>query len=377
MRDKVASGMHKLTFFPLGNADCCRIDLESGKQILLDYADKKCYEDPSDKRIALPNRLKADLNGRGYYDVVAFTHLDDDHVLGSSEFFYLEYAGSYQGGERIKIDELWVPAAAIVEDGLEDCARVIRQEARHRLREGRGIRVFSRPELLRSWLENEGISLESRSHLITDAGNLIPDWSKARDGVEFFVHSPFATRLDDSNVVDRNNDCLVLHGTFSVGGVDTKVFFGGDVQHEGLEDIVRITRYHGREERIESDIVKIPHHCSYLSLGPEKGEDCTQPTENIAYMYEKKLNGNAILVSSSRPVPSSDDDVQPPHRQAKKYYTNRVKLNGAFEITMEHPKPSAPEPLIIEISTNRGRIKRAFSVGAGIATASTAPRAGA
>jgi len=83
--------MHKLTFSP-GNADCCRIDLESGKQILLDYADMKCYEDPSDKRIALPSRLKVDLNGRGYYDVVGYTHLDDDHVCGSSEFFHLEHA---------------------------------------------------------------------------------------------------------------------------------------------------------------------------------------------------------------------------------------------------------------------------------------------
>jgi hypothetical protein len=369
--------MHKLTFFPLGNADCCRIDLESGKQILLDYADTKCYDDPADKRIALPKRLKTDLNGRGFYDVVGFTHLDDDHVAGSSEFFYLEHAACYQSSERVKINELWVPAAAIIEDGLEDCARVIRQEARHRLREGRGIRVFSRPELLRSWFEAEGISLESRAHLITDAGNLIPDWSKSCDGVEFFVHSPFATRLDDCNLVDRNKDSLVLHGTFSVGGVDTKVFFGGDVHHEGLEEIVRITRYHGREERIESDIVKIPHHCSYLSLGPDKGNDCTVPTANISYMYEKKLNGNAILVSSSRSVPSDENDNQPPHKQAKKYYTNCVKVTGTFEITMEHPKASAPEPLVIEIGTNRGRIRRAFSAGAAIASAAPAPRAGA
>ena len=175
-------GMHKLTFFPLGNADCCRIDLASGRQILLDYADVKCYDDATDKRIALPNRLKVDLNGRDYYDVVGFTHLDDDHVRGSSDFFYFEHAVRYQSEGRIKINELWVPAAAIIEDGVEDCARVIRQEARHRLREGRGIRVFSRPELLRSWLENQGISLESRSHLITDAGNLIPGWDKGRDG---------------------------------------------------------------------------------------------------------------------------------------------------------------------------------------------------
>lgn len=369
--------MHKLTFFPLGNADCCRIDLESGKQILFDYADTKCYDDPSDKRIALPKRLKADLNGRDYYDVVAFTHLDDDHVTGSSEFFHLRHAVRYQGEGRIKINELWVPAAAIIEDGLEDCARVIRQEARHRLLQGHGIRVFSRPELLRGWLESQGLTLESRAHLITDAGNLIPGWDKFHDGVEFFVHSPFATRLDDCNLVDRNKDSLVLHGTFSVQSVDTKVLFGGDVHHEGLDEIVRITCFHGREERLESDIVKIPHHCSYLSLGPNKGEDCTVPTKNIAYLYEQKLNGNAILVSSSRSVPADDIDVQPPHRQAKKYYTNCVKVTGTFEITMEHPKPSAPEPLVIEIGTNRGRVRRAFAAGASLASGSTAPRAGA
>jgi hypothetical protein len=28
--------MHKLTFFPLGNADCCRNDSEAGKKILFD-----------------------------------------------------------------------------------------------------------------------------------------------------------------------------------------------------------------------------------------------------------------------------------------------------------------------------------------------------
>jgi hypothetical protein len=369
--------MHKLTFFPLGNADCCRIDVEGGKQILVDYADVKCYDDPTDKRIALAKQLRADLNGRGYYDVVAFTHLDDDHVSGSSDFFFLEYAARYQSESRIKINELWVPAAAIVEDGLEDCAWAIRQEARHRLRKGQGIRIFSRPELLRSWLDREGIPLEARCHLITDAGNLVPGWSKSSDRVEFFAHCPFATRLDDCNVVDRNKDSLVLHGTFSVDGIETKVLFGGDVHFEALDEIVRITRYHGREERLESDVVKVPHHCSYRSLGPDKGDEVTVPTENIAYLYEKKLNGNAILVSSSRSVPTDDEDIQPPHRQAKRYYTNCVKVTGTFEITMEHPRPAAPEPLVIEITSNRGRIKRAFSAGAASAVGSTAPRAGA
>jgi hypothetical protein len=271
--------MHKLTFSPLGNADCTHIELECGKQLLFDFADLKNHADANDKRIDLPAQLRKDLGDRKSYDVVAFTHLDDDHVHGSSEFFHFDHASCYQSDDRIRIEELWVPAAAIIEDGLEDCARVIRQEARKRLREGWGIRVFSRPEQLRGWLENEGYTLDSRAHLITDAGTLVPGWNKGAEGVEFFVHSPFATRLNDNSVVDRNKDSLVLHGTFTVGGVETRVLFGADIEHEMLSDVVATTRYHGREERLESDIVKLPHHCSYLSLGPEKGEYSTKPTE--------------------------------------------------------------------------------------------------
>ena len=53
--------MHKLTFFPLGNADCCRIDLEAGEKIFFDYADMRCAEDDSDLRIDLPAELRQDL----------------------------------------------------------------------------------------------------------------------------------------------------------------------------------------------------------------------------------------------------------------------------------------------------------------------------
>jgi hypothetical protein len=112
-------------------------------------------------------------------------------ISGSSDFFYLEHAAKYQTSGRIKIRELWVPAAAIIEEGCEDEDRIIRAEARYRLKMGKGIRVFSRPDKLKEWFENEGLTLESRAHLITDAGQLIPGFSLASDQVEFFVHSPF------------------------------------------------------------------------------------------------------------------------------------------------------------------------------------------
>lgn len=65
--------MAKLTFFPLGNADCCRIDLDGDKKVLFDYANVRCPDDDDDKRCDLEQELRDDLEAadRDYYDVVA------------------------------------------------------------------------------------------------------------------------------------------------------------------------------------------------------------------------------------------------------------------------------------------------------------------
>jgi len=139
--------MHKITLFPLGNADCCRIDLECGKKILFDFADSRDPEDEDDLRCDLPKELREDLeeSNRDYFDVVAFSHLDKDHFNGATEFFFLEHAKKYQSDDRIKMNVMWVPAALITEQGPEDDeARILQKEARHRFREGKGIRSRGR-----------------------------------------------------------------------------------------------------------------------------------------------------------------------------------------------------------------------------------------
>src|SRR5690606_14646595 len=70
--------MPKVTFYPLGNADSTLIDLTNGEKILFDYANRRCPDDKEDKRADLPVELRKDLGSRDYYDVVAFTHLDQD-----------------------------------------------------------------------------------------------------------------------------------------------------------------------------------------------------------------------------------------------------------------------------------------------------------
>jgi hypothetical protein len=371
--------MPKLTFYPLGNADCCRVDLANDDQLLFDYAAMRDPNDAYDKRCDLPVELRKDLSTRkrNWYRVVAFTHLDHDHICGASDFFYLEHAQKYQVGHRVRINELWVPAAAITEEGCDDEDRIIRAEARHRIRQGKGIRVFSRPESLKQWMTDQGISFEERKHLITDAGQLIPGFSALVDGVEFFVHSPFATRQNEAELVERNMNCLVLHATFTVGQVQTKIFLGADATHEALTDIVRITNAHCRQDRLEWDVMKICHHTSYLAIGPEKGKEKTQPVPETACLYEEMGLSRAIMVSTSDPIPSNDDCSQPPHRQAAKYYQDcSVARGGKYKVTMEHPRISRPEPLVIEIDGTKARVVEAFTAGITSIVSRPAPRAG-
>ncbi len=365
--------------FPLGNADCCRIDLAGGRKILFDYANTRDANDPEDKRIDLEQELRTDLRAakRDFYDVVAFTHLDTDHFCGATEFFELRHAAKYQGDGRIKIEEMWVPAAAICEDrsDLAEEGRVIQAEARYRLKKGEGIRVFSRPRALEAWLRAQGLSLESRAHLITDAGQLVPGFSLSGQGVEFFAHSPFASRQDDGSLADRNSCSLVMQAVFEVLGRQTKLILAADTTHDAWTEIVRITKFHNRQERLEWDVFKLPHHCSYLSLGPDKGKEKTEPVEAVRWLMEEQDQPGATLVSTSDPIPAEDTD-QPPHRQAAKYYRDNPH-GGTFVVTMEHPKVSAPEPLVITIDHRKATIRKRAVAASVAVTSVAAPRAGA
>lgn len=376
--------MHTMTFFPLGNADCCRIELSCDRIILIDFAATKDENDHYDLRCDLPDLLRDGLKkkNRNYFDVVAFSHLDKDHFKGASDFFYLEHARKYQVGERIKMNVMWVPAAFITEVGPDDDeARILQREARHRFRHGKGIRVFSRPDRLEEWCKKNDIKLDERLYLITDAGQTAPEFSLRKDQFEFFVHSPFAIRQNENTVEDRNEDSLVLHATFLVAGVHTRALMLTDSTHEVLSQIVNITESKGNEEYLEWDIVKIPHHCSYLSIGPEKGTNKTTPVPEVARLYEKDGQYGAIAVSTSKPIPkagSNDDkDSQPPHRQAANYYKGVTgALDGQFAVTMEHPSPNAPKPLVIEIGKSKATLKKTVVTAGYSATSTRTPRAG-
>lgn len=361
------------TFYPLGNADSYLLKLDN-KKLLFDYAAMRDPDADDDRRIDLPAAVREDIGWPECQelDVVAFTHLDNDHVKGSGDFFYLEHADKYQVGDRVKIKELWVPAAAIVEEGAEDDARIIRQEARHRLIKGEGIRVFSRPAHLQAFLEQNGLTLESRAHLITDAGQLVPGFTKDADGVEFFVHSPFGERDGDA-LLERNENSLVFQAAFRKG--NTSFLMAADTTHENWDKIIRITREHGNDERLKWDIFKLPHHCSYLSLAPDKGRTETKPIERVEWLLGQAESGAYVVCTS---VPIDDvESIQPPHYQSKNTY--RRILNGKlgrFMVTMEHPNRINPARLVIEITDGGARLATTAAIGTGALVDYSGPRVG-
>ena len=348
----------KVHFFPLGNADTLRIDLADGRKLLVDYADTRNRDDLDDLRCDLPAELRQDLSkeNRDYYDGVCITHIDNDHCKGFGEFFWLEHAKAYQEDGRIKIRDLWVPAAAVLEENLKDDARLVRAEARHRLKAGKGVLIFSRPERLKEWMDKNGVDYESRKHLIVDAGGLVPDYRK--DGMaqaEFFVHCPFGRRLDEKTVVDRNETSIVMQTTFREGGRDSYLLLGSDIDHETISEIVEVTRKNANEDRLMWDLMKLFHHCSYLAIGPERGTDETKAVPAVKWLFEKQGREGGVIVSPSWPIPTKgceeDKDVQPPHRQAANHHRRVARQHdGQFTVTMEEPSPRKPQSFSYEIT---------------------------
>lgn len=373
----------KITFFSIGNADTTLIQTESGKDILVDYANRKDPNNSDDKRCDLPRELDKLVNSNGY-EVVCFTHIDEDHIKGSSEYFHLDHAIKYQGEGRKTIKEIWVPAAAILEEGCKDEDRIIRAEARYRFKKGKNIKVFSRPKKLKDWCEKEGIDFEKRRHLIVDAGTVINTVDLVDDGVEFFAQSPFVSHIGDTKI-DRNTAAITLHLTFN--NLDqSKVILGSDINYKVWQDIVNVTNNKKNEERLEWDIFHISHHCSYTALAEDKGEDKTVPVEEVEWLFEDQGRDGCYIVSPSKPIPlpntKEDEDRNPPHRQAANYYKSVVKKksssnsNDRFKVTMQYPSESKPKPMTFEIGDSGVVLKSVVASVASRVGARPAPRAG-
>jgi len=334
-----------ITFYPLGNAESVLLELSNSKTVLFDFADTHTT-DESDKRINLTKELLS----KQSFDVVVFSHAHDDHVKGSKDFFEFDYARKYQGENRAKIKELWVSSAFILDSDLDsEDARVIRQEARYRLKNGYGIKVFSEPDKLDKWLAENGLSTDDSVHPIIHAGTLID--SKQHDlgdEIQFFVHAPFSEDAED--VEDKNEPSIVLQVRLFNPRRETNIMITGDTSHEVIEKIVYRSEANGNTEYLNWDIYDVPHHCSYTGLSDEKGERMTTPTNEVKKLLSEYCQDNSVMVASCRAIEECIDDNQPPHIEAKRAYVNYSR-GKKFWATMDYPKKDNPKPLKYRIDS--------------------------
>ena len=214
-----------------------------------------------------------------------------------------------------------------------------------------------------------------------DAGTTVPGFSlEGAERCEFFVHSPFGHRQDDGGIIDRNENSIVMQATLVEGKRPTRILLASDVDHEALAAIVQITRDRGRDDRLSWDLMKLPHHCSYTAIGPDRGSDETAPTEDMAWLYEERRAAGSVIVSPSEPIPTKgteeDRGKQPPHRQAAAYHRRiSERKDGRFLVTTEEPSKARPKRFAYKI-TPRGLAPALAAPSAAAAASASSPRAG-
>ena len=121
-REKTVSAT--LTFHPLGNADCTRFDLADRKRCSSTMPTCSNRRRSVGPRIDLPDAAQGRSSAprqRDYYEVVCFTHLDDDHCCGAGELFLDGICGEVPGRRSYQDQANYgYPSAAILEEGSEE-----------------------------------------------------------------------------------------------------------------------------------------------------------------------------------------------------------------------------------------------------------------
>jgi len=350
-------------FYPVGNGDSALVIDDKGKHLLVDYNCSKDAKQDKDERIHLEKELNKRLK-KNNLDVLMISHAHEDHYNGFSDYFWLNHSKKYQEDGRKKINELWVPDALIWETGIKAEGKILRAEARHRLlEEKKGIKIIGNSDSLKEFINDSGkVLYEKVSHLIFSPGEIINDFS----GFDIFIHSPHSWKTEDDE--NKNNKCIVFQADFKINSSSVaKVIFGGDAESDAWESIYSASINNKNLQRLDFDVFKISHHCSYTALNSEeKGDLITKPLEKVKKIFEEHSLDKCKLIASCKkiPVKSKRNESGPPHYQAAQYYKKVCSdNNGDFEVTMQQSiGKNCRKPISIEISKYGAKLATSTAV---------------
>lgn len=328
-----------MTFFPVDNGDMTLIQTKKNKYILIDCNIRNAENDDTiyDCNEYLQDNLPVD-SGQVYLDAFFLTHSDNDHCRGIREYFNLCAPEDFDD-EKIRIDELYVPAKLMMDDThYNDDADAIREEAQRRLdllgeddadAPGNRIKIIGYSKELKDYVD-----------AIIPAGETISDINGNTDyGAEIFVLRPVKKANDDEE--SDVNDCTASFKiTFEINGATYVAIIGGDLKCENWKEVIELN------SDMTFDLLLAPHHCSWHAVSSE--DTHTGNADTVIEEFLEKSKENAYVVSSSKAIKRDGDN--PPSYRAKNVYIKHLKKKDRFKCTAEYPNADAPKPLTFKIT---------------------------
>lgn len=365
----------RITFFPVANGDMTLVQLESGRNILIDMNIRTAADDPDDETpdvaAMLRERLKRDDEGRLHVDALVLSHPDKDHCLGLRKHFHLGPPAEWSANtDKILARELWsspqVFRRASKRHTLCEDAKAFNTEARRRVRRYRerrwGIEDGDRILILgededgkTDDIEEIVVSLNSRFSCV----NGLPDGT-----IEARLLAPISEDAIDEEVLTKNNNSVVIQFSITGGGIADKCRYlaCGDTEVAIWEVLWRA--HAAGPDWLSYDVLLTPHHCSWHSLSHDswsKLGEAASVSEDARRALSQARPGATVVVSSKA---IKDDDDDPPCIRAKREYVKIADgVSGQFRCVGENPSEDAPNVTEIEIDGSGPRLLSTLSGG--------------
>lgn len=354
----------KVTFFPVDNGDMTLVELENGRQILMDINIRKPGDGIRDVAKDLRERLQKDAQGRPYVDAFLLSHPDQDHCRGLKEHFHLGPLSDYRmpkEGEtgKIIIREMW--SSPIVfrrakrkadDHTLCEDAEAWATEARRRVNLFKKNRYATSGDRIQILGEDEGGKTDDIPEILVKVREKITklDGTTERAFEALLIAPKPKGTEEEEETRSKNNSSVIINMAIAhYGNLDAcRLLTGGDAEVAIWE---RIWDDHkGSPKDLSYDLLETPHHCSWHSLSWDswsKMGEKVQVSEKARKALGQARSG-AYIIATSKVI--TDDDSDPPCIRAQREYKAIAKeVGGQFKNTAIHPSSADPVPMVFAI----------------------------
>jgi beta-lactamase superfamily II metal-dependent hydrolase len=321
----------------------------------------------------LKENLEKDSQGRYFVDAFVLTHLDEDHIRGLQDNFYLGGIDQYndKNNEKIIIKETWSSERFWKRETesitLSDDAKAYNKEMRRRANLHKDNREQIQKEGNRAIIIGDEEDDEGYNNIIHKVGRSTSKVNnQIKSNFKINILGPLEQQENEEkeNFEAKNRASVILQIEITISGYVNKILLTGDAEVDAWEYI----REKYNDSLLEYDILCAPHHCSMGSLGRKNSEDKYDISDDALEALSQAKDG-AIIISSSKEI--LNDDKNPPHYDAKQEYLKIVSSDDDFICTEEYPDSKNVEPIVIEFTSGGPQLKSGTSTSK-IGTASGA-----